>query len=525
MSSTDSEATFQPENSLHTFDHLQDSNQTPPSPVSRRRTFLDDPGKQSEATGAVRRAGEFIARNAILLLTPVIFILLAISVWDFARPGSGHRAFWINFFGILSQAANLTLLFEDLQLLIGEAMAVLISPIANNFVELSLLIAAVREGAHSLNGAGLYGGILINVGLVFLSAALIQALRWPQDTSMSWCALLNTPAKTSRNGVPEPLPMLTYIGMAMLPASLFFDTLLRGATRLLPGRETTFHYTFQALAWLKLLPYLALVAAQFYEQVYPDHFYKLIDDYLPCWIVNCKERAAGHSDQGGEGNTAVSTAHDRVHDEETCLNQSDNEQNPLLGPKSKTNDGGEEEDEEEKKHRLLDMMLKRWKHCFPQNTRVWMSILVSSWMVLNSVATAVQGDWLADGVNRWLGKPKDPVTLGLIPLVGAAPEHIIAVVLVILSPYRFPDVIITTVLSGLNLSNFVGPIVQLYAWHIAKVWIELEDDWRHPMIACIMSLSIFVSYRHGVVRLDVILLNIALLTVLYAADFSDAVPR
>ncbi|KAK2666220.1 hypothetical protein RAB80_018320 [Fusarium oxysporum f. sp. vasinfectum] len=468
MSSTDSEATAQPNNSWHTFDPFHGSNQVPPSPVSRHQTFLDDPEKQNDATGAVRRAGEFIARNAILLLTLVIFILLAISVWDFARPGSGYRAFWINFFGILSQAANLTLLFEDLQLLIGEAMAVLISPIANNFVELSLLIAAVREGAHSLIGAGLYGGILINVGLVFLSAALIQALRWPQDTSMSWCALLDTPAKTSRNGVPEPLPVLTYIGMAMLPVSLFFDTLLRGATRLLPGHETAFHYTFQALAWLKLLPYLALVAAQFYEQVYPDHLYKLIDDYLPCWIVNYKEQASDHSDQGGEENTAVSTTH---------------------------------------------------------NTRVWISIFVSSWMVLNSVATAVQGDWLADGVNRWLGKPKDPVTLGLIPLVGAAPEHIIAVVLVILSPYRFPDVIITTVLSGLNLSNFVGPIVQLCAWHIAEVWIELEDDWRHPMIACIMSLSIFVSYRHGVVRLDVILLNIALLTVLYAADFSDVVPR
>ncbi|KAG7000190.1 hypothetical protein FocnCong_v012602 [Fusarium oxysporum f. sp. conglutinans] len=258
-------------------------------------------------------------------------------------------------------------------------MAVLISPIANNFVELSLLIAAVREGAHSLIGAGLYGGILINVGLVFLSAALIQALRWPQDTSMSWCALLNTPAKTSRNGVPEPLPVLTYIGMAMLPVSLFFDTLLRGATRLLPGHETAFHYTFQALAWLKLLPYLALVAAQFYEQAYPDHLYKLIDNYLPCWIVNNKERASDHSEQGGERNTAISTTNIRVHDEEVCLNQSNNELNPLLGPKSKTNDGGEEEDEEEKERRLLDMMLKHWKPCFPQNTRVWMSILVSSW--------------------------------------------------------------------------------------------------------------------------------------------------
>ncbi|KAF6528262.1 hypothetical protein HZS61_008564 [Fusarium oxysporum f. sp. conglutinans] len=212
-------------------------------------------------------------------------------------------------------------------------MAVLISPIANNFVELSLLIAAVREGAHSLIGAGLYGGILINVGLVFLSAALIQALRWPQDTSMSWCALLNTPAKTSRNGVPEPLPVLTYIGMAMLPVSLFFDTLLRGATRLLPGHETAFHYTFQALAWLKLLPYLALVAAQFYEQAYPDHLYKLIDNYLPCWIVNNKERASDHSEQGGERNTAISTTNIRVHDEEVCLNQSNNELNPLLGPK------------------------------------------------------------------------------------------------------------------------------------------------------------------------------------------------
>jgi hypothetical protein len=80
-------------------------------------------------------------------------------------------------------------------------------------------------------------------------------------------------------------------------------------------------------------------------------------------------------------------------------------------------------------------------------------------MCLNSVVTAIQGDWLADGINRWLEKPKDSVTLALIPGLGAAPEHLIAVVIVIRCAYRFSDVIIASVLSGLNLSNFVAPLV------------------------------------------------------------------
>ncbi|KAF5712770.1 hypothetical protein FGLOB1_4363 [Fusarium globosum] len=491
-------ATGQPGNSRSTPEPLQNPNRVILSSVSRRLTSLDDTEKRNEVAEAVRRIREFIARNSILLLTPMIFILLALSLWDFVRPGPGHRAFWINFFGILSQAANLTLLFEDLQLLIGEALAVLISPIANNFVELSLLVASC--GPHSDP----------SVAPRHLHELVRPAQNSSQD-KQEWCAKATSGAYLHRYGHVASLSLLRHSPSRAL--------------RLLPGHKTAFHHAFQALAWLKLLSYLALVVAQFYEQIHPDHLHRLVVKYLPCWAIGYKERASNHSDQGGEYDTTMSTTHVSVQDEEACLNGGNDEQNPLLGPKDNTNDVGEEEDEDEKTGRLLDMMLSRWKPFFPQNTKVWMLILVSFWMLLNSVATAVQGDWLADGINRWLGKPQDPVTLGLIPLVGAAPEHIIAVFLVILSPYRFPDVIITTVLSGLNLSNFVGPIIQLYAWHISEVWIELEDDWRHPMIACVMSLSIFVSFRHGVVRLGVILLNIALLTILYATDFSDVIPR
>ncbi|KAK3364734.1 hypothetical protein B0T24DRAFT_683368 [Lasiosphaeria ovina] len=183
----------------------------------------------------------------------------------------------------------------------------------------------------------------------------------------------------------SPFPLLTYIGMAMLPISLFFTLVNLLATRLWPERETTFHHTYQALAWLK--------------------------------------RSTSKID-----NT-------------------------------------DEDDEAAKKRSLLDALLKRWRPWAPRNTQLWAMIF---------------GDWLADGINRWLGEPSDWVTLVLIPpMLGAAP------------PYRFPDVIITTVLPGLNLSNFVGPGVEFFA--------------------C--------------VRLDVTLANILLLLVLYVLVLNDIIPR
>ena len=80
------------------------------------------------------------------------------------------------------------------------------------------------------------------------------------------------------------------------------------------------------------------------------------------------------------------------------------------------------------------------------------------------------------------------------------------------------------VLSALQITGLVDPVVKIVAWYVTGNWIEETYDWRQSLCSLIIVISFCICFRGGNNRLILGLLNIGLVVLLYVLVLRDIIP-